>query len=105
MFDVGFAEILLLSLIGLLVLGPERLPRVARTLGGLANKARSSWVNLKQTIDAEIRADELKKPLKDFENEIKATTDEFKSGIDSVKNIDPTGGFTPGDSTKTDDGK
>ena len=36
MFDIGFAELLLLSLIGLLVLGPERLPRVARTLGGMA---------------------------------------------------------------------
>ena len=35
MFDVGFTELLLLSLVGLLVLGPERLPRVARTLGGL----------------------------------------------------------------------
>ena len=50
MFDVGFAELLLLSVVGLLVLGPERLPRVARTLGGFARKARSSWLNLKRTI-------------------------------------------------------
>ena len=95
----------LLSLIGLLVLGPERLPKVARTLGGLANKARSSWVNLKQTIDAEINAQELKKPIKDFENEIKATKEEFKAGVDSLKNIDPTKGFAPGDpAKKSDDG-
>lgn len=109
MFDVGFAEILLLSLIGLLVLGPERLPRVARTLGGLANKARKSWVSLKQTIDAEIRAEELKdlkRPLEDFQNEIKSTTDEFKAGVDSLKDgIDPTKGFAPEKSTKPDDGK
>ena len=85
MFDVGFAELLLLSVVGLLVLGPERLPRVARTLGGFARKARSSWVSLKHTIEAEIRAEELKEPLKHFENEIKSTVDSVKSGVDTLK--------------------
>ncbi len=89
MFDVGFAEILLLSLIGLLVLGPERLPRVARTLGGLARKARSSWMNLKRSIDAEMRAEELKKPMKHFEKEIRSTMDQVKSGVDTVRKFDP----------------
>jgi sec-independent protein translocase protein TatB len=85
MFDVGFAELLLLSIVGLLVLGPERLPRVARTLGGLVRKARSSWISLRRTIEAEIRADELKEPLKHFENEIKSTVDGVKSGVDKLK--------------------
>ena len=89
MFDVGFAEILLLSLVGLIVLGPERLPRVARTLGGLARKARSSWMNLKRSIDEEMRAEELKAPLKHFENEIKSTVDQVKSSANSIKNFDP----------------
>jgi sec-independent protein translocase protein TatB len=89
MFDVGFAEILLLSLIGLLVLGPERLPRVARTLGGMARKARSSWMNLKRSIEAEVRAEELKQPLKHFENEIKSTVDNVKSGVNSLKDFNP----------------
>lgn len=90
MFDVGFTEILLLSLIGLLVLGPERLPRVARTMGGMARKARSSWLSLKRSIEAEMRAEDLKEPLKHFENEIKQTVDEVKSGVDSIRNFDPT---------------
>lgn len=105
MFDVGFAEILLLSLVGLLVLGPERLPRVARTLGGLARKARSSWLNLKRSIETEMRAEDLKEPLKHFENEIKSTVDEVKSGVDSIKRFDP---LTPEPTEKpdgTDDGK
>ena len=85
MFDVGFAEILLLSIVGLLVLGPERLPRVARTLGGFARKARSSWISLRHTIEAEIRAEEFKEPLKNFENEIKSTVDAVKSGADKLK--------------------
>ena len=90
MFDVGFTEILLLSLVGLLVLGPERLPRVAKTLGGLARKARSSWLNLKRSIEAEMRAEELKEPLKHFQNEIKGTVDEVKSGVSSLKDFDPS---------------
>jgi sec-independent protein translocase protein TatB len=89
MFDVGFTEILLLSLVGLMVLGPERLPRVARTLGGMARKARGSWLNLKRSIEAEMRAEELKEPLKHFQDEIKDTVDEVKSGVDSIRNFDP----------------
>lgn len=95
MFDVGFTEILLLSLVGLLVLGPERLPRVARTLGGMARKARSSWLNLKRSVEAEMRAEELKEPLKHFQNEVKGTVDNLKSGVDSIRNFDPTRRETP----------
>jgi sec-independent protein translocase protein TatB len=84
MFDVGFAEILLLSLVGLLVLGPERLPRVARTLGGLARKARSSWLNLRRSIEAEMRAEELKEPLQRFQDEIKSGADGIRRGVDSI---------------------
>ena len=90
MFDVGFTEILLLSLVGLLVLGPERLPRVARTLGGLARKARSSWLSLKRSIEEVLRAEELKEPLKHFQNEIRSTVDDVKSGVDSIRDFDPT---------------
>jgi len=85
MFDVGFAELLLLSVIGLLVLGPERLPKVARTLGGLTRKARSSWLSLKRSIEAEMRAEELKKPLKDFQDEFKSTVDKVHSGVESLR--------------------
>ncbi len=81
MFDIGFAELLLLSLVGLLVLGPERLPRVARTLGGMARRARSSWLSLKRSIEAEIRAEELKEPLRHFEKEFKSTVEGVKSDM------------------------
>lgn len=90
MFDVGFAEILLLSLIGLLVLGPDRLPRVARTLGGLARKARGSWLSLKRSIEAEMRAEELREPLKHFQQEVKSTVDDIRSGAEKLRDFDPT---------------
>jgi sec-independent protein translocase protein TatB len=88
MFDVGFTELLLLSLVGLLVLGPERLPRVARTLGGLARRARSSWLSLKRSIEAEMRAEELREPLERFKNEAKGAVDGLKQGIDAVRDFE-----------------
>jgi sec-independent protein translocase protein TatB len=85
MFDVGFAELILLSIVGLLVLGPERLPKVARTLGGLSRKARNSWSNLKRSIEAEINADELKEPLKKFKDDFQSSVNSVKSEVDSLK--------------------
>ena len=85
MFDVGFAELLLLSLIALLVLGPERLPKIARTLGGLSRKARSSWLSLKRSIDEEIRRQDLKQPVDRMREDFRSTVDDFKSSVDDVK--------------------
>jgi len=85
MFDVGFAELLLLSLIALLVLGPERLPRVAKTLGGLSRKARSSWLSLKRSIDEEIRQQDLKEPVDKMRKDFQSTVKDFKSSVDEVK--------------------
>jgi len=84
MFDVGFSELVLLALVALVVLGPERLPRVARTLGGLTRKARSSWLNLKRSIEAEIHAEELKAPLKKMQDEVKSTVKDLKSSVQDV---------------------
>lgn len=71
MFDVGFAEIFLLALIGLLVLGPERLPGVARTVGGFVRKARMSWVSLRNTIESELAEADISAPIKKTSEELK----------------------------------
>ena len=71
MFDVGFAELFLLALIGLLVLGPERLPGVARTVGGYVRKARSSWISLRNTIEAELAEADISAPMKQVNEELK----------------------------------
>ena len=71
MFDVGFAELFLLALIGLLVLGPERLPGVARTVGGFVRKARMSWVSLRNTIESELAEADIAEPIKKTSEELK----------------------------------
>lgn len=71
MFDVGFAELFLLALIGLLVLGPERLPKAARTLGALVRKARTSWFALRRSIESELQAADLTEPVKSVGQDLK----------------------------------
>ncbi|NCT66680.1 MAG: twin-arginine translocase subunit TatB [Rhodanobacteraceae bacterium] len=63
MFDVSFSELALIAVVALLVLGPERLPRVARTAGALLRRARSSWQSVRSEIERELAAEDLKKSL------------------------------------------
>lgn len=65
MFDIGFSEIALIAVVALLVLGPERLPRVARTAGALLRRARSSWLNVRSEIERELASEDLKKALRE----------------------------------------
>ena len=74
MFDIGFTELALLAIIGLLVLGPERLPRVARSAGIYLRKARSAWFNLRQSIEQELAAEDLKRAIGDVKQEADAVT-------------------------------
>lgn len=65
MFDIGFTELLLISVISLLVLGPERLPKAARTLGLIIGKIKRSVSGLQEELERQIRTEELQEKLKD----------------------------------------
>lgn len=91
MFDVGFAELFLLALIGLLVLGPERLPAVARTVGGFVRKARASWISLRNTIEAEMEQADIAAPLKEAGEELKRIGEDLKTDMPDFSSLP---GFT-----------
>ena len=74
MFDIGFWEIAIIALIGLLILGPERLPRAARSIGLWVGKARRMLAEVKRDIDRELDASDLKK----IKDEVKHTVEESK---------------------------
>src|SRR4051812_48316558 len=65
MFDVGMGEDGLIAIVALLVLGPERLPRAARTAGLLVRKARNSWQSVRSEIERELAAEDLKRQMKE----------------------------------------
>ena len=61
MFDVGFSELVVIALVALVVIGPERLPKVARTAGILLGRLQRYVNDVKSDINREIQLDELKK--------------------------------------------
>ncbi len=63
MFDVGFSELVLLFIIGLLVLGPEKLPRVANTIGGWVGQARRMTRMLKRQIEDELELNKVRETV------------------------------------------
>jgi sec-independent protein translocase protein TatB len=61
MFDLGFSELMVIALVALVVIGPERLPRVARTLGHLAGRLQRYVADVKADINREVELDDLRK--------------------------------------------
>ena len=80
MFDVSLIELAVIALVALLVLGPERLPRAARTVGLYLRKARQSWYSVRADIERELAADELKRSIKRSGEDIRESI-----GIDAIQ--------------------
>lgn len=70
MFDIGFFELLLIGIVGLLVLGPERLPRAARTVGLWMRRARATWYSVRNELERELAEADLKKSLQQEAGEL-----------------------------------
>ena len=83
MFDVGFSEVVIIAIIALVILGPERLPKVARTLGFWVGKARRMVADVKTDIDREMRESELA-DLRKLGDEISDVKNEFQSAAGEV---------------------
>lgn len=94
MFDIGFWELSLIAVIALLILGPERLPRVARTAGLWVGKMKSMVAEVKSNIDEELRMEELnalkqtgekiKEDLATTQNELKDAGTAFRSSVEEA---------------------
>ncbi len=93
MFDIGFSELLLVLVIGLVVLGPERLPVAVRTVAGWIRTLRAMAASVQSELSQELKLQELQDSLKKAEEsglknltpEIKASMDELKEAAESMK--------------------
>ena len=79
MFDIGFSELMVIGVVALIVIGPERLPRVARTLGHLAGRLQRYVSDVKADINREIELDELRK----MRDSMQQAASEFQSTVQS----------------------
>jgi len=91
MFDVGFLEILVIGIVSLIVIGPERLPAVARTVGLWVGKAQRFVRGVKSDFASELKSGDLKKIIGDqndqiseLRNIVNSARDELKAGVDSA---------------------
>ena len=85
MFDLGFSELLLIALVALVVLGPERLPKAARFAGLWVRRARAQWYSVKSELERELAAEELKRNLDSVRT---AATDFEKQARGAVEDLD-----------------
>ena len=93
MFDVGFWELSIIGVVALVIVGPERLPGLARTVGLWVGKGRRMVADVKRDIDQELKASEaselasLKKDIQDAGREVTKVKDSLKdkSGITEVR--------------------
>ena len=99
MFDLGFGELLLIALVALVVLGPERLPKAARFAGLWVRRARAQWYSVRSELERELAAEELKRNLDavrtsatDFERQARSAVDELDAGVRKAE-ADARGGL------------
>ena len=95
MFDIGFTELLVIGVVALIVIGPEKLPRVARTLGHLAGRLQRYVSDVKADINREIELEELRKmrdsmqqAASSFESSVKSEMDKTETELNkSVEDV------------------
>jgi len=95
MFDIGFSELMVIGLVALIVIGPERLPRVARTIGHLTGRLQRYVADVKADINREVELDELRK-MKDtvqqaasgFESSVQGELNKTESELNAAVNPD-----------------
>jgi sec-independent protein translocase protein TatB len=92
MFDIGFSEIVVIAVVALVVIGPERLPKTARTLGHLFGRLQRYVSDVKADISREMELDELRKlqrevqgAAREFEQSVNSAAQDVRTGVASVE--------------------
>ena len=109
MFDIGFSELLLIAVVALVVLGPERLPRAARFAGLWVRRARAQWYAVRSELEHELAAEELQRSLRETRDAVQRTDADLRAQGEALqRDIDDalrgSGASTPpaGDARDTD---
>ena len=91
MFDIGFTEMMLIGIVALVVIGPERLPGVARTAGKYVGRLKRFMTTVKADVEQELRADELREILSQQQKELDSLKDTIS---DAGKTIEKEANIT-----------
>ena len=101
MFDVGFAELVIIAVVGLLVIGPERLPGAIRTGSAWLNRLRRGFNDIKREVQQELHNDAVMQELRKTGEELKSSAEDIKQDIQaSSRELSET--ITPDDKSSTE---
>ena len=108
MFDIGFSEIVVIGVVALVVIGPERLPKTARTLGHLFGRLQRYVNDVKADINREMELDELRKlqremqgAAREFEQSVTTAASEVQTGVRNVeRQLNEAASANPGGDTR-----
>lgn len=84
MFDLAFTELLVIAVVALVVLGPQRLPKAARFAGLWVRKARAQWYSVKSEFEREMAADDLKRSIGDPTRELRRDVEDIRRELDQT---------------------
>lgn len=103
MFDIGFFELCVIAVVALLVLGPERLPRAARTAGMWVGRAKRMVSQVKRDIDDELRQEELQelREAKDSLSKTRESMDSFQKDLNQQVDTGDAGAKKKPSASKT----
>lgn len=82
MFDMGFLELMLIGVVSLLVLGPERLPTAARTVGLWVGKIKRTVSGMQREINAQLEAEDLRQKLNEQQRKLDAGLHKVRDGVE-----------------------
>ncbi|MBN8452739.1 Sec-independent protein translocase protein TatB [Accumulibacter sp.] len=85
MFDIGFSELMLIAVVALVVIGPERLPRVARTAGHLLGRLQRYVSTVKSDISREMQLDELRRLQSEMQESARSVEESLSSEMQAAK--------------------
>ncbi len=102
MFDIGFSEMMLIAVVALVVIGPERLPKVARTAGHLLGRLQRYVSDVKSDINREMQLEELRKLQSEIQESARSVEQSLTTEIQATGHaLDQTAKAVSGDLTTT----
>lgn len=87
MIEISFGKLVLLALIALIVLGPEKLPGVARTAGALLRRMRSGWDDVRAEVERELQIEEIKRNAREVAARAEAAQAELDATLQQVRDV------------------
>ena len=86
MFDIGFLELLIIAVVALLVVGPERLPKLAVTVGQYIGRMQRLWENTRYEIEREVHNAEIKEVTDQIGDDLHEIVNDIDDEVDKVNN-------------------